>query len=118
MSTTTLSSTVALVTGASSGIGQAAARRLASEGATVVLAARRQDRIEALAKEITGEGGQAVALTADLTDPDAAAGVVATAVERHGRLDILINAAGVMLNGPSIPAPLDEWQRMINININ
>ena len=118
MSTTTLSSTVALVTGASSGIGQATARRLAAEGATVVLVARRQDRIEVLAKEIAGQGGQAVALGADLTDADAAAGVVATAIERLGRLDILVNAAGVMLNGPSVAAPLEEWQRMVNININ
>ena len=117
MSTTTLSSTVALVTGASSGIGQATARWLAAEGATVVLVARRQDRIDVLAKEIEGQGGRAVALAADLTDADAAAGVVATTVERLGRLDILINAAGVMLTGDSVAAPMDEWQQMVDINI-
>jgi len=83
---TTLSSTVALVTGASSGIGQATARRLAAEGATVVLVARRQDRIDRLAKEITGEGGQALALAADLTDPDAAAGVPGRGLNRKLKL--------------------------------
>jgi NADP-dependent 3-hydroxy acid dehydrogenase YdfG len=115
--TTTLSSTVALVTGASSGIGQATARRLAALGATVVLVARRQDRIDVLAKEIADQGGRAVALTADLTDADAAAGVVATTVERLGRLDILVNAAGVMLTGDSVASPLDEWDQMVDINI-
>jgi NADP-dependent 3-hydroxy acid dehydrogenase YdfG len=116
--TNTLPSTVALVTGASSGIGQATARRLAAEGASVVLVARRQDRIDLLAKKITAEGGRALALAADLTDADAAAGVVATAVEQLGRLDILVNAAGVMLTGDSVAAPLDEWQQMVDINVN
>lgn len=114
---TTLQSTVALVTGASSGIGQATARRLAAEGATVVLVARRQDRIDLLAKEIAEEGGQAVALAADLTDADAAAGVVATTVERLGRLDTLVNAAGVMLTGDSTRSPLHEWDQMVDINV-
>ncbi|UOZ03982.1 SDR family NAD(P)-dependent oxidoreductase [Amycolatopsis sp. WQ 127309] len=115
---TPLMSTVALVTGASSGIGQATARRLAAQGATVVLVARRQDRIDVLAKEIAEDGGRAVALAADLTDAEAATGVVATAVERLGRLDTLVNAAGVMLTGDSLRAPLDEWQRMVDINVN
>ncbi|MEA5365379.1 SDR family NAD(P)-dependent oxidoreductase [Amycolatopsis sp., V23-08] len=114
---TPLSSTVALVTGASSGIGQATARTLAARGATVVLVARRQDRIEVLAKEIAGEGGQALALTADLTDADAATAAVGTAVDRLGRLDTLVNAAGVMLTGDSITSPLEEWQRMVDINV-
>ncbi len=113
---TALASTIALVTGASSGIGQATARRLAAEGSTVVLVARRQDRIDLLAKEITEQGGQALALAADLTDA-AAADAVATAVERLGRLDVLVNAAGVMLTGDSVQSPLHEWQRMVDINI-
>jgi NADP-dependent 3-hydroxy acid dehydrogenase YdfG len=116
--TTTLNSTVALVTGASSGIGQATARRLAEQGATVVLVARRQDRIDVLAKEIADQGGQAVAIAADLTDLDAATTAVDTAVERLGRLDTLVNAAGVMLNGDSVTSPLTEWQRMVDINLN
>ena len=118
MSTTiTLPSTVALVTGASSGIGQATARRLAGRGATVVLVARRQDRIDVLAKEIVEQGGQAIALAADLTDAEAAADTVGTTVERLGRLDILINAAGVMLTGDSVAATLSDWQRMLDINV-
>ncbi len=116
--TTTLTSTVALITGASSGIGEATARRLAAEGATVVLVARRQDRLETLVKEIAAAGGQAVALAADLTDADAAADAVATTVERFGRLDTLVNAAGVMLTGDSAQAPLTEWQQMVDINLN
>jgi NADP-dependent 3-hydroxy acid dehydrogenase YdfG len=115
--TISLPSAVALVTGASSGIGQATARRLAAPGATVVLVARRQDRIDLLAKEITEAGGQAVALTADLTDADAAAGAVTTAVGQLGRLDILINNAGVMLTGDSVAAPLSEWENMVDINV-
>ncbi|MFJ6087956.1 SDR family oxidoreductase [Streptomyces sp. NPDC092369] len=118
MPTANLSSTVALVTGASSGIGHATARRLSAEGATVVLVARRQDRIDALAKEITAQGGRAVALTADLTDAEAAAGVVATAVDRLGRVDTLVNAAGVMLNGDSVDSPLHDWRQMVDINLN
>jgi NADP-dependent 3-hydroxy acid dehydrogenase YdfG len=116
--TTTLTSTVALVTGASSGIGQATARRLAARGAAVVLVARRQDRLDVLAKEITEQGGQAVALAADLTDADTAADIVTTTIERFGRLDTLVNAAGVMLTGDSGTSPLTEWQRMVDINLN
>jgi NADP-dependent 3-hydroxy acid dehydrogenase YdfG len=116
--TTTLTSTVALVTGASSGIGHATARWLAAEGATVVLVARRQDRIDVLAKEIAEAGGQAIALAADLTDAAAAADVVATTVARLGRLDVLVNAAGVMLTGDSAQAPLRDWQQMVDINVS
>ena len=113
-----LNSTVALVTGASSGIGRATALRLAAQGATVVLVARRRDRIEVLADEIAADGGQAVALAADLTDATAAADVVTATIDRLGRLDTLVNAAGVMLTGDSMAAPLDEWRRMVDININ
>ena len=118
MPTPVLSSIVALVTGASSGIGRATALRLAEHGATVVLVARRRDRIDDLASEITNRGGAALALTTDLTDPAAATVAVKTTITRLGRLDILVNAAGVMLTGDSVDAPLDEWRQMVDINVN
>jgi NADP-dependent 3-hydroxy acid dehydrogenase YdfG len=117
MSTNTLSSTVALVTGASSGMGLATAHRLADRGATVVLVARRHDRIDVLAKEINGRGGYAVPLAADLADADAATAVVEQAVRRLGRLDTLVNAAGVMLTGDSVGSPLSDWEQMVNVNL-
>jgi NADP-dependent 3-hydroxy acid dehydrogenase YdfG len=112
-----LEGTVALVTGASSGIGAATARALASAGASVVLAARRADRLEALAGEIGDAGGTALALEADVSSQEQAAGVVERTVSELGRLDTLINNAGVMLLGPAVAAPLEEWQRMLDVNV-
>ena len=109
-----LDGTVALVTGASSGIGEATATALAAEGARLVLVARRRDRLEALADRI---GGDAIVIEADITDPAQAADAVARAVEVAGRLDIVINNAGVMLLGPAVDAPLEEWDRMVAINV-
>jgi NADP-dependent 3-hydroxy acid dehydrogenase YdfG len=109
-----LEGTVALVTGASSGIGEATAAVLAEEGATVALAARRRDRLEALAERI---GGKPVVIEADVTDQVQAERAVATTVEDLGRLDILVNNAGVMLLGPIVDAPVEEWQRMVNLNV-
>src|SRR5688572_27954986 len=100
-----LDGTVALVTGASSGIGWATARSLAGLGASVVLAARRLDRLESLAAEIDGQGGRAVAVEADLTDRDQATALVDRTVRELGRLDTLVNNAGVMLLGPVVGAP-------------
>jgi NADP-dependent 3-hydroxy acid dehydrogenase YdfG len=111
-----LSGTVALVTGASSGIGEATALALAEEGAQVVLVARRRDRLEALAERLGG-GDRALVIEADVTDPDQAQRAVATAVDRMGRLDTLVNNAGVMLLGPIVGAPIEEWQRMVNLNL-
>lgn len=96
-----LTSTAALVTGASSGIGAATARRLAEHGACVALVARRLDRLEALAAEIDKAGGTALAVEADITHGTQAEAAVQRAVERFGRLDTLVNNAGVMLLGPS-----------------
>jgi NADP-dependent 3-hydroxy acid dehydrogenase YdfG len=112
-----LSGTVALVTGASSGIGEATALSLAGEGATVVLAARRVDRLEALVGKITGDGGTALAVEADVTDPEQARGAVERAVSEYGRLDTLINNAGVMLLGPAVGAPLEQWEQMVRVNV-
>jgi NADP-dependent 3-hydroxy acid dehydrogenase YdfG len=109
--------TVALVTGASSGIGEAAARRLAADGAAVALVARRQERLEELAGTIRASGGTALVVKADVTQKDEALGAVETAVEKLGRLDTLVNAAGVMFNAPSLDIPLDDWEMMVDINL-
>ena len=112
-----LAGTVALVTGASSGIGHATARALAADGAAVALAARRVDRLEELAKEIDGAGGRALVVEADVTDEAQARDAVARTVDELGRLDTLVNNAGVMLLGPIVDADLSEWQRMVGINL-
>jgi NADP-dependent 3-hydroxy acid dehydrogenase YdfG len=112
-----LQGTVALVTGASSGIGAATAAALADQGAAVALAARRRDRLEALAATITGKGGTALVLECDITDQRQAAGEVERTVAELGRLDTLINNAGVMLLGPVVGAPLAEWQQMVELNV-
>jgi len=113
-----LSGTTALVTGASSGIGQATALALAASGATVALVARRHDRLVELAKRISADGGSAIAIEADITDRAQAEHAVERAVEESGRLDILVNNAGMMHPGPMIEAPASEWDEMIAININ
>jgi len=112
-----LKGTVALVTGASSGIGAATASVLAARGAAVALAARRKDRLDALAADIREQGGTALVLECDVTDQEQAADAVTRAVAELGRLDTLINNAGVMLLGPVAGAPLSEWQRMVDLNV-
>jgi NADP-dependent 3-hydroxy acid dehydrogenase YdfG len=109
----TLDGTVALVTGASSGIGRATARRLAAEGAAVVVAARRQDRLAELAAAIGADGGRALAVAADLTDRAQAENVVERAVAELRRLDTVVNNAGVMLLGPAQGSPVEDWDTMI-----
>jgi NADP-dependent 3-hydroxy acid dehydrogenase YdfG len=112
-----LDGTVALVTGASSGIGEAAALALAEQGAAVALTARRADRLEALAAKIRENGGSVLALTADVSDEQQAREAVERTVTELGRLDTLVNNAGVMLLGPAVGAPLEEWQRMVEVNV-
>jgi NADP-dependent 3-hydroxy acid dehydrogenase YdfG len=112
-----LTSTVAIVTGASSGIGEATARRLAGHGASVALVARRRDRLEALAAEIEQAGGTALVVEADITDRTQAEAAVQQVVDRFGHLDILVNNAGVMLLGPVVGAEVEEWERMIAVNV-
>ena len=111
-----LDGTVALVTGASSGIGAATALALAAEGAAVALAARRTDRMEELAAGIRERGGTALVLEADVTDEPQATAAVERTVRELGRLDTLVNNAGVMLLGPVEDAPLEEWRRMVDVN--
>ena len=112
-----LEGTAALVTGASSGIGAATAAALAAQGAAVGLAARRRDRLEALAAGIRDQGGTALVLECDVTDEKQATDAVARTVAELGRLDTLINNAGVMLLGPAAGAPLPEWQQMVELNV-
>ncbi len=112
-----LSGCTALVTGASSGIGRATAAELAGLGADVVVVARRKDRLDDLVSWIGAAGGSASAIVADITDETAAQDVVAQTVQRHGRLDILVNNAGVMLLGPSTGASVEDWKRMVDLNV-
>lgn len=115
-STSTLTGTVAIVTGASSGIGEATAKELAALGASVAVVARRQERLAALVREIEAAGGTALAVAADIADRAAAEAAVQTVVERFGRLDILINNAGLMLLGTVLDQDVEEWERMIAVN--
>ncbi len=115
--TASLDGTVALVTGASSGIGEATARSLATQGARVAVAARRLERLERLAVEIGGQGHTALAIQSDIADPVQAITAVERTVEELGRLDIVVNNAGVMLLGPIEDAPTEEWDRMIDLNL-
>jgi NADP-dependent 3-hydroxy acid dehydrogenase YdfG len=115
--TARLDGTAALVTGASSGIGEATALALAAEGAAVVLVARRTDRLETLSKRIADDGGRAAVITADITDEEEARETVERAAEAFGRLDTVVNNAGVMLLGPALDAPVEEWRRMVDLNL-
>ncbi len=112
-----LDGTVALVTGASSGIGEATSLALAGQGAAVALAARRKDRLEEVAASIRARGGTALVIETDVTDQQQAAGAVERTVSELGRLDTLVNNAGLMLLGPVVGAPLDEWQQMVELNV-
>lgn len=113
-----LDGTVALVTGASSGIGEAAALSLAAEGASVAVVARREDRLDGLVARIQFAGGSAHAFAVDITAQGEAEALVARVVEVSGRLDILVNNAGVMLIGPALETPVEEWQRMVDLNLS
>ncbi len=106
---------VIVITGASSGLGEAAARRLAADGAKLVLGARRLDRLRTLADELK-LGGEAVVET-DVTDVDQVKRLVDHAVKRHGRLDVIINNAGLMPHSPLERLKIAEWDRMIDVNI-
>jgi NAD(P)-dependent dehydrogenase (short-subunit alcohol dehydrogenase family) len=117
MASDEFSGKVALVTGASSGIGRATAIRLARDGALLCLVARDGARLEALAEELGG-GKVALVHRADLTNPDQRARVVPACVERFGRLDVLVNAAGVIGTGTVAEAGRETWDRMLEINLH
>lgn len=112
-----LDGTVALITGASSGIGEAAAVALANAGAAVAVSARRKDRLDELVVKIEAAGGKALAIEADVTDRAQAEAVVERTVQHFGRLDTLFNNAGVMLLGPIEGADLEDWERMVDLNL-
>jgi NADP-dependent 3-hydroxy acid dehydrogenase YdfG len=108
---------VAVITGASSGIGEATAKALAREGYAVAVAARREERIRELADQISADGGKALAVPTDVGDADSAAALITTTKAELGSVDVLVNNAGVMLLGPMLGADLEHWQRMVNVNL-
>jgi NADP-dependent 3-hydroxy acid dehydrogenase YdfG len=108
---------IVVITGASSGMGAAAARHLAAQGASVVLGARRVERLQALAGEITAAGGKALVVQTDVTDRGQVQRLVDAAVAAYGRVDVLINNAGIMPLSPLERLKVEEWDRMIDVNI-
>jgi NADP-dependent 3-hydroxy acid dehydrogenase YdfG len=115
--TATLAGTVALVTGASSGIGEATARALAADGAKIALLARRADRLDDLKAAIEAAGGEALVVAADVTVADQVQGAVDATIAEWGRLDTLVNNAGLMRMGPAVEAPLADWDDLVSVNI-
>jgi NADP-dependent 3-hydroxy acid dehydrogenase YdfG len=112
-----LADRVVAITGASSGIGEATALALATAGAKVALAARRTDRLAEIAARIAADGGEALAIPTDVADEAQANAFVGAAAEHFGRLDALVNNAGVMQLGPIEGAPTEEWRRMVDVNV-
>ncbi|MFD5409334.1 SDR family oxidoreductase [Streptomyces nojiriensis] len=108
---------VVAVTGASSGIGEATARRLAADGHRLLLGARRADRLDALSREINEAGGTAAFQRLDVTDAADVQAFVAAAREHYGRMDVMVNNAGVMPLSPLDALKVDEWDRMIDVNV-
>ncbi|GAB7034888.1 SDR family oxidoreductase [Streptomyces sp. NPDC021749] len=117
MSYDTLTGRTAVVTGAASGMGEATARLLASHGVRVALLARRAERLTELAATIEAAGGQALAVAADVTDPASVEAAAERVHAAYGRVDLVVNAAGVMLPNPVTAGRADEWQRMLDTNV-
>jgi NADP-dependent 3-hydroxy acid dehydrogenase YdfG len=108
---------VVIITGASSGIGVAIARRLARDGATVALAARREDRLKSVCDEITASGGKAAFFVTDVSIREQVMEMVGKVAEKFGRVDVIVNNAGLMAHAPLAARKTDEWDRMIDINV-
>lgn len=108
---------IVVITGASSGLGEATARHLSEQGAVVVLGARRIDRIRGLAKELAGSEGRAVAVQTDVTQSGQVKSLVEAAVKTYGRIDVMINNAGLMPHSPLERLKVEDWDRMIDVNI-
>ena len=115
--TNNIQNKIIVITGASSGLGEVAAKHLSEQGAIVVLGARRADRIEALAKQLSGKGAKALAVTTDVTKYDHVKKLVDTAVQTYGGIDVIINNAGLMPQSPLDRLKIDEWNQMIDVNI-
>jgi NADP-dependent 3-hydroxy acid dehydrogenase YdfG len=108
---------VVVITGASSGNGEATARHLSAQGATVVLGARRVDRLKSLADELSHNGGKALAVTTDVTQYEQVKSLVDAAMQTYGRVDVMINNAGLMPHSPLERLKIDDWNRMIDVNL-
>ena len=117
MRTPNIAGKVVVITGASSGIGESTARLLAGSGAKVVLGARRTDRIDALVKDITAKGGAALGFQADVTKRSEVEALVQGAIHEYGRIDVIVNNAGIMPIAPMAALKVEEWDRMIDVNI-
>jgi NADP-dependent 3-hydroxy acid dehydrogenase YdfG len=117
MATAGIAGKVVVITGASSGLGEATARHLAAQGATVVLGARRIERLRQLVEELTTADGRALAVATDVTDAAQVQRLVDTAVETYGRIDVLLNNAGLMPHSPLERRKIEDWDRTIDVNI-
>jgi NADP-dependent 3-hydroxy acid dehydrogenase YdfG len=117
MRTSNIADKVVVITGASSGIGEATARLLAGNGANVVLGARRKDRIDAVVKDTTAQGGSALGFKTDVTKRGDVEALVKGAIDKHGRIDVIVNNAGLMPIAPMAALKVEEWDRMIDVNI-
>ena len=117
METSNITGKVVVITGASSGIGESTAKLLAQQGARVVLGARRKDRIDAVAKEISATGGKAIGFATDVTKRAEVEALIQKAVDNFGRVDVIVNNAGIMPIAPIEALKVDEWDRQIDVNI-